>query len=238
MSPSQPLYRHLASILREAIVSGTYAKGALLPTELELCVSHNVSRHTARDALRVLSEEGLIARKRGAGTTVIATSPAGPFSQEWGDIGDILQYARDTPLLVMSYGPAPDGDILEMGLEARQSWMMVKGMRQRLEGGAPLALTSICVRQDLMPKRETVENWPGAIGEYIGEHSGVRAARIDQEISAILLDRGSAKALGERTGNPALRTLRRYLDCEGIIFMASVSLHPGDRFVYTMKVER
>ena len=64
MSQAMPLYRHLAEALRTAIAEGVYQTGDLLPTELELCATHQVSRHTARDALRLLKDEGLIARKR------------------------------------------------------------------------------------------------------------------------------------------------------------------------------
>jgi GntR family transcriptional regulator len=238
MSAVQPLYRILADTLRSAIIEGRYPKGTLLPTELELCVAHNVSRHTARDALRLLCDEGLIARKRGAGTRVIATQPTGPFSQEWGDIAAILQYARDTKLVLSHYGAAAIQDEQDMGLDQRYSWMMIRGVRQRLDGGPALALTTICVRADLMPTRAIVENWPHALGEYIAQNNGVRAVRIDQEISAVRLDKSTAKALGEHVGDPALRTLRRYQDERGDIFLASISIHPGDRFAYRMAVER
>ena len=235
---SLPLYRDLANILRSAIADGTYAPGDLLPTELELCSIHKVSRHTARDALRLLSEEGLIARKRGAGTIVVASSVTGPFSQNWGEIGDILQYARDTQLIVHGLGPANASVIVDMGLDIEQSWMMVHGLRRRLTGGPPLAITTICVRADLMPSRHIVESWPQALGEYIAIHNNVRATRIDQEITAIILDKASAKALGVNPNEPALRTLRRYLDARSAVFIASISIHPGDRFAYRMSAER
>jgi GntR family transcriptional regulator len=235
---SRPLYRQLAETLRTAIANGIYTKGDLLPTEHQLCATHNVSRHTARDALRLLSEEGLIARKRGAGTVVIATAVAAPFSQDWGEIGDILQYARDTRLIVETYGPAAPEDVTSMGLDFAHTWMSVTGARQRTQGGPPLALTTICVRGDLMPARDVIETWPQAIGEYLAAHNGVRAARIDQEISAISLSRADAKKLGEHDGEPALRTLRRYLDGDGHAFLASISIHPGDRFAYRMSAER
>jgi GntR family transcriptional regulator len=235
---SRPLYRQLADVLRAAIIEGTYPTGALLPTELDLCASHNVSRHTARDALRLLSDEGLIARKRGAGTIVIANSPQGPFSQNWGEIADILQYARDTRLIVETYGPAQAADIAAMGLNVADPWMSVTGLRKRISGRAALALTTICVRADLMPDREAIDSWPQAIGEYLAAHNNIVASRIEQEISAILLSRETAKHLGEHAGDPALRTLRRYYDGDGEAFLASISIHPGDRFAYRMSALR
>jgi hypothetical protein len=32
--------------------------------------------------------------------------------------------------------------------------------------------------------------------------------------------------------------LRRYLDANGDTFLASISIHPGDRFAYRMSAER
>ncbi|MFN7236834.1 MAG: GntR family transcriptional regulator, partial [Brevundimonas sp.] len=65
---ASPRYRQLAETLRAAIARGDFPVGSQLPPELELAQTHGVSRHTARDAIRLLSEAGLIARRRGAGT--------------------------------------------------------------------------------------------------------------------------------------------------------------------------
>src|SRR3984957_13347911 len=46
--------------LRRQIQDHTFGPGALLPSEPELAVSYNVSRQTARSALRTLEQEGLI----------------------------------------------------------------------------------------------------------------------------------------------------------------------------------
>ena len=56
--------------LRQAIMQGTYDPGSQLPTEEELGSMLGVSRTVVREALRVLEEEGLIARRHGVGTFV------------------------------------------------------------------------------------------------------------------------------------------------------------------------
>ena len=48
----EPLYKRIARELALAITRGTYPPGALFPTEMELCESWQVSRHTVREALR------------------------------------------------------------------------------------------------------------------------------------------------------------------------------------------
>lgn len=56
--------------LRKAITGGTYRPGSQLPTEAELCEMLGVSRTVVREALRVLEDDGLVARRHGVGTFV------------------------------------------------------------------------------------------------------------------------------------------------------------------------
>jgi DNA-binding FadR family transcriptional regulator len=71
-------YDRLASSIREQILSGELRPGDRLPTEPELSNHYHVSRNTAREALRALASQGLLAVKRGVrgGTFVSAPSPA------------------------------------------------------------------------------------------------------------------------------------------------------------------
>jgi DNA-binding FadR family transcriptional regulator len=52
--------------LRSAILDGAFSHGDRLPTEQELCDQFSVSRTTIREALRSLTEQGLIKRVPGA----------------------------------------------------------------------------------------------------------------------------------------------------------------------------
>jgi GntR family transcriptional regulator len=56
--------------LRHAITAGTFRPGSQLPTEAELCAMLGVSRTVVREALRVLEDDGLVARRHGVGTFV------------------------------------------------------------------------------------------------------------------------------------------------------------------------
>lgn len=236
----QSLYRSLAADLRAAIARGDFPIGAQLPTEHELCATYNVSRHTAREALRLLSEDGLIARRRGAGTVVIAEAARTQFSQTIGDLGDLLQYARDARLDVRGVTALGSGagEIARLDLAVDLDWTRIEGLRRRRGETAPIAFTRIYVRSDLCPPSSDIIQWDGALNELIAQRSGVIAARIVQTITAVSLSRLEAKILDASAGAPALRTVRRYLDAKGSAFQASASLHPGDRFSYAMDVVR
>jgi GntR family transcriptional regulator len=55
-----PPYRQIAGILRRRIESGQYPPDTRIPTESELMEAFEVARTTARRAIAVLREEGLI----------------------------------------------------------------------------------------------------------------------------------------------------------------------------------
>src|SRR5690349_18424735 len=56
--------------LRQAIIGGIFRPGSQLPTEAELCEMLGVSRTVVREALRMLEDDGLVARRHGVGTFV------------------------------------------------------------------------------------------------------------------------------------------------------------------------
>ncbi len=65
-----PAYAQLANILRTGISRGEYSPGERLPAESALAKNHGVSAMTARQAVSVLEEEGLVRRIQGKGTFV------------------------------------------------------------------------------------------------------------------------------------------------------------------------
>jgi DNA-binding GntR family transcriptional regulator len=55
-----PPYRQIAGILRRRIEAGEYPPDTRIPTESELVEAFEVARTTARRAVEVLREEGLV----------------------------------------------------------------------------------------------------------------------------------------------------------------------------------
>ncbi|QOR70405.1 FadR family transcriptional regulator [Ruania alkalisoli] len=69
----RPIERIGATVLREfvqAIVSGEYAAGQILPTEAELTTEFGVSRTVIRETMKRLQEKGMITVAQGRGTHV------------------------------------------------------------------------------------------------------------------------------------------------------------------------
>jgi DNA-binding GntR family transcriptional regulator len=67
---ANPMYRQIADDLREQIESGALVPGSQLPTELELRERYSASRNTVRDAIKWLTNLGLIQTRPGQGTFI------------------------------------------------------------------------------------------------------------------------------------------------------------------------
>ena len=65
-----PVYQQIAAILRDEIGRGVYAPGRPVPSETTLMQRFEVARLTARKAVRVLADEGLVEVVPGRGVYV------------------------------------------------------------------------------------------------------------------------------------------------------------------------
>jgi GntR family transcriptional regulator len=66
-----PPYRQLAEIIRDRINSGRYPKGSRLPSEAEFMEEFEIGRNTARRAVGVLREAGLVETVKTRGSYVL-----------------------------------------------------------------------------------------------------------------------------------------------------------------------
>ena len=88
-------YRDIAAELQKAIRLGTTPVGELLPTETELMARYKASRQTVREALRIITEQGLIVRRAGLGSVVIAAEPPVLFTHSVKSLAEWLRYSNE-----------------------------------------------------------------------------------------------------------------------------------------------
>src|SRR5260370_24972405 len=97
-------YRDIAAELQTQIRLGAYPVGKLLPTETELMARYSASRQTVREALRIIIEHGLIVRRAGLGSVVIATEPPVLFTHSVKSLSEWLRYPNETYRQVVRTG--------------------------------------------------------------------------------------------------------------------------------------
>tara|TARA_R110002167_G_scaffold95240_1_gene253763 strand:- start:897 stop:1616 length:720 start_codon:yes stop_codon:yes gene_type:complete len=231
---AQPRYRALAESLRADIAAGRYPVGSRLPSEEQLCESFSVSRHTVREALRSLSGEGIIERRQGAGTEVIAAEGPHRYRQSLASPDDLLQYAATTELRLERPRriQISDRQAALLGIPAGQSWRRFRGLRTEPGIGAVICTTDVYLHADYAEIGLQSE----AVYRQLERRYGLRIAEIEQDIAAVNLDSRTAALLSSTPDAPALRIVRRYhFQGHGPLEVA-VSHHPGDRFTYASRL--
>lgn len=236
---TRPLYRSIDLSLREEISSGRAPVGSLLPAETELCNRFKVSRYTVREAMRRLADSGLVERRQGAGTVVIARQPRSTFVQSARSMEELVQYAADTSFEIgrARLAPLDAKDAALSGGKRGEPWLKIEGLRRN---GLGHALSSVTV---------FVAERYGAIADELQELNGAIFARVEsrwrapitdiiQEISAGTLSAPVARQLGVKSGATGMRFRRRYLEGNAAIMLTSINWHPADRFVYEMHLQR
>ena len=98
-----PLYRQISDNLLVGIREGKFPVGSFLPGELELIDRFDASRHTIREALRVLEDMGLVKRQRGRGTLVLSTEASPAFVQMVRSPSELFSYP-DTSIFDIDAG--------------------------------------------------------------------------------------------------------------------------------------
>jgi len=80
----EPLYEQIADVIAARIADGTYPPRRRIPSEAAICEEFSVARPTARSAVRLLVERGLVHTVRGKGSYVAEDvgSAGGPVDAE------------------------------------------------------------------------------------------------------------------------------------------------------------
>lgn len=233
-----PRYLQVSEALEAAIADGRYPVGGLLPTEIELCDTFSVSRHTVREALRRLTDAGLVQRRQGSGSQVIAAHRYGTYVHAMRSLGELFQYAADTRFRIDDIREVVPDPAEAPGVgRPGEVWLIVRGLRLDKDEG-PICWSDVFIARSFAGIAGELRGHQGAIYSLIEARFGVQVADVDQEITALPMPAGPGAALNVSRKAWAVRVIRRYRDAAGALMLASVNHHPADRFSYSMRLKR
>lgn len=234
-----PLYARIQKTLQDRIADGSYPIGSLIPTEAELAKEFDTSRFTIREALRNLTDLGIVERRQGVGTRVVSTAAHSSYVQSFTSLQELFQVAIETYFVLHEIGRvilSPEQAEIAGG-EAGEEWFLLEGVRWTEPGGKP-----ICYIQCFIPSRfaEVVPSLEGHQGPFFAvleKAAGEPIAEVTQEIRAVQMQPRMERALGLKPDSIALQLLRRYSTERGVL-IASVNWHPSDQMKYVMRIHR
>jgi GntR family transcriptional regulator len=231
----EKIYRQLVNDIRDE----RYPVGGKLPPELELCATFGASRHTIREAVRRLTEQGLIARRAGAGTLVLRRTKSRGFTQQISALPDLLAYVKGAQLEVLEArdirASAQEAGLLRC--RRGQAWHRLVALKHLRGARKPVAYVLAYVHRDHPALRTVLDRRGVALHDFIEERIGERIVTVDQELSAKPLTGREARELGVAPGYSGFVIARRYLAESGTTVLITSTVFPYDRMRYSMSLK-
>ena len=226
-TPGRRLWGQLLTVLRRRLDADEFVDG--FPGELALVEEYGVSRHTVRQAVKVLRDEGLVVGTRGRPSR--RAEPV-ELAQRLGALyslhESVLAMGLEQRSVVRSLDVVGDGVVAaRLGLE--ESTPLVHLERLRLAGGEALALDRVWLPHELAAPLLHADFSTGALYERYAGLCGV--ALIGEEtIQPVLPTPAEHRLLGGSASTAAF-AIRRLGTARGRPVEWRQTLVRGDRFV-------
>lgn len=234
MPPRTPIWKAIATSLRNDIAEGQYGAGHKIPTEAALARRFGVNRHTVRHALSALIDEGLVYTRRGSGVFVKTTPtdyPIGPrvrFHQN-------LKAAGRTPaktILSKETRRANAGERVALELPEGAQVHVYEGLS--LSDTHPIALFRSVFPAQRFPDLLTYLAADSSVTKALGHYGVTDYTRASTRVNAKLATATQALHLQVTEHAPLLRTISVNVDANGTPIEMGRTWFAGDKVTLTL----
>lgn len=235
---NQPLYVTVANSIEADIREGRRSVGDRLPTEAKLSKTYDVSRHTIREALRLLQLSGMVESRRGSGSVVLSQTPRVRSSAWVTRIDDLKEIVASSALDVLAVDRIiVDAQTAETaGIKRGSEWMRISALRQ----SKPPSNTVVYSRLFINPKHASVIEKLGISPTYhlIEQEFGDITVEVIQRMSVVAAGRDVSSRLNLNANEPIVRVVRTYLAHDGEVLEVAVNEEPASTFSNELRIRR
>ncbi len=225
-------YQEIANTLRERILGAEFAPGDQLPLERELCEQYGVSRITVKKAVDELVADGLVVKRRGAGTFVKELSGRGvrdvSMANQFTGFTHTFEGCKVESEILRFDIIHPSADVADK-LNITEEDFVYDIVRLRKVDGAPIVIEYTHMPIELIPgiKREVLEK---SIYGYIENTLHYKIQSAHRFIRALLPTEEEEKLLQIPHGTLPILEIEQvaFLD-DGRAFEYSRAHHRGDK---------
>ena len=236
-SSEVPLYSQLASVLREQVLSGRFALGNRIPTEVELVKEYGVSRITVRQALTLLDKEGLVRREVGRGTFVTEAKPFTGEQRVEGSLDDLISIGRFTSVKLLDVHTlkATRADAAKLGLDAGAP--IIRCSRLRYWHKDPYCHIVVDLPWEIGHKLRR-SDFKGSILRALEDRLHIHIRDAQQSVRASLADAPLARVLETQIGAPLLAIDRLVMQDDGTPVEHVRTHYRSDIFSFSIHLNR
>ncbi|HEY4687712.1 MAG TPA: GntR family transcriptional regulator [Anaerolineae bacterium] len=234
-----PFYVQLEEILRTEIERGQLKPGERLPGEFELCQRYDVSRTVVRQALRDLTDEGLIVRDKGKGTFVAEPKISESLVQKLtGFYQDMVDrgFTPITQVLKQEVVPASEKVAGYLGLKPDTS--VIEIQRLRFIQDEPIVLVTSFLPYALCPQLAHADLTKRSLYAFLEKEAGLFIARGRRTIEAVPASESEARLLLVERGAPLIKLDSVSYLSDDTPMEYYRALHRGDRSRFEVELVR
>jgi GntR family transcriptional regulator len=232
-----PLYLQIKNVIVTEIRDGKYGPEDRLASERELCERFDVSRMTARQALKELEREGLVFSRVGKGTFVSQTKIDQQLVNVTGFSQDISNRGARPSSQVLSAHIIPANAHLASVLKVMQGAEVVELSRLRLSNELPLCIEIAHIPHYLCPGILKNDFSQESLYQVFTRDYGHRLVRAEQTMEAGLADARELELLHMTTPASVLRIERLTYNQNDTLLEYVVSAYRGDRYKFHLTLQ-
>lgn len=240
-SRQPPLYQVVVKTLQAEIVRGIYPIGSQLPSEAQLVERFGVSRHTVREAIRVLRDMRLVASRQGFGTVVEAPGLDRGYIHQVNAISDLFPLNVETRYQVSS-GPLvhlPAWAQVAPDLDDKGSWLYITGLRSRSDEEPSFNEVDIFVSARFAGVGRVIGARSGPIYNAIEMLYAEPVGEVQQTIGGFIADDTIGSRIGLGKGEAGIEARRIFrLASDNSVAMISFNRYPIGQFSFSMTFHR
>ncbi|TVM35053.1 FadR/GntR family transcriptional regulator [Oceanidesulfovibrio marinus] len=223
VSATHSVSAEVARRIRVMLASGELAPGDRLPAERRLAEAFGVSRNSVREAIRVLTNQGLIISKVGSGTYVadvqgeeFAAALAGVVALERKRLSDIFQVRLflEPQIAALAAQNRTEEELAELET-------LLESQRQAIAatGDGHAEDQAFHARLAAMTDNAVVERLAATISDIVGESRAEGLQSRERQSASVLAHEHILKALHEGDAEAAEKAMRDHLESiRGMLF--------------------
>ena len=198
-----PAYQRIQGTIRQQIEAGDLKPGDAVASERELARMHGVSLMTARHALAGLEHEGMVERRRGAGTFV--APPRIHFNKLMSYTEQMASRGMAAASKLVTAKIVDSEEEIAARLVLPSSSKIVKIERVRHASEEPFALETCYLPADRFPGLVRQPLGRGSLFTTLEHDYDIRLTYADEEVDATAADSRVAQFLHVPRGAPVMR---------------------------------
>lgn len=246
--------RRIAEDLRRAIAAGKHGPGEKLPSERELAEQYGTARNTAREAIRLLLEQGLVTAEHGRGVFVRQRPPVRRIAMDRYRADQQVSTAPDPQTsftkdqdiawsdyrLDRDYSQVRAGDELADLFELAPDTQLLRRHFVFWARGVPSQISINYLPWEIVGGTPVAdpdnEPWPGGTLDQC-RSLGYPITRVEESVTSRMPTTEEATTLQMAAGTPVLTITRRLLSNERAMEVCKDIVLPADQVILDYAID-